>query len=398
MSYSLVSLFTGCGGMDLGFKQAGFDVLWANDFFYDATETYKLNLGNHIHLGDITKVPSSQIPNDFDVLTGGFPCQGFSIANSKRSMSDQRNFLYKELLRVIEDKKPKVFVAENVKGLLSMEDGLVLEMILDDFKKLGYTVDYRVLTASDYGVPQNRERVIIMGNRIGKENLFPEPTHIDSKYQTLFDFDRKPKISVKEAISFLSNVRVRSISFNLNGVEIHNHEARMNVSDVFMKRKYEIDQKEIADYLKQWRVKAGISVKEIDEKLGYLHTAPHWFRKDVYGSVPSAQDWIELKTLLNFDSTYDEQILSFEEKKIEFDQMLRISNWETPSDTITASGPEIHPNKERRLSVRECAILQSFPMDFKFTGSISNMYKQIGNAVPPLLAYHIGMRVKEMLG
>ena len=109
--FKIASLFSGCGGLDLGFIQAGFEVIWANDFFKEAVETYKNNIGDHIVYGDITQIPSDQIPNNFDILLGGFPCQGFSIANSKRSMEDERNFLYKELLRLITDKKPKFFVA-----------------------------------------------------------------------------------------------------------------------------------------------------------------------------------------------------------------------------------------------------------------------------------------------
>ena len=102
--YTVVGLFAGCGGLDLGFINAGFEIIWANDFMKEAVETYKKNIGDHIILGDITKIPSSDIPNDFDILLGGFPCQGFSIANIKRSMKDERNFLYKEMLRVIKDK------------------------------------------------------------------------------------------------------------------------------------------------------------------------------------------------------------------------------------------------------------------------------------------------------
>src|SRR3989339_138470 len=104
--FKVVSLFSGCGGLDLGFINAGFEVIWANDFFPDAVETYKKNISNHIVLGDITKIPSSKIPDKFDILLGGFPCQGFSIANNKRSMEDERNFLYKEMLRIVKDKKP----------------------------------------------------------------------------------------------------------------------------------------------------------------------------------------------------------------------------------------------------------------------------------------------------
>ena len=175
--YNLVSLFSGAGGMDLGFKQAGFNILYANDFNADAVETYKKNISDNVILGDITKISSDELPDNPDVVIGGFPCQGFSIANTKRSMEDKRNFLYLELLRVIKDKQPKIFVAENVKGLLSMGGGKVIEMIINDFEELGYDVDFKLLNATDYGVPQYRERVIIIGNRCNVKNIFPEPTY-----------------------------------------------------------------------------------------------------------------------------------------------------------------------------------------------------------------------------
>jgi DNA (cytosine-5)-methyltransferase 1 len=392
MKLKVASLFSGCGGLDLGFIQAGFEVIWANDFFKDAVETYKLNIGNHIVYGDITKIPSSEIPDDFDVLLGGFPCQGFSVANTKRSMNDERNFLYKELLRLIDDKRPKFFVGENVKGLLSMQKGKVIEMIVNDFKSLGYKVDYKLLKASDFGVPQHRERVVIIGNRLGIENLFPEKTHGESN--DLFTKNISPYISVKDVCGHLEKVRTRDKSFTLNNQKIHNHVARTNVADTFWGRKYKVNQHEICDYLKHWRTKSGWSTKKIDEHFGYAHTAGHWFRKDNNsGSIPNPSDWWELKKILGFDDTFDIAVTKLELKPISFEQSLRINNWDRPSDTITATGPEIHPNKERRMSVRECAIIQTFPNDFVFTGSLGNMYKQIGNAVPVLL----GKRIAEVI-
>ena len=170
----------------------------------------------------------------------------------------------------------------------------------------------------------------------------------------------------------------------------------MNVSDKFWGRKHDVNQFDICDYLKEWRKDSGWSTKRIDEHFGYAHTAGHWFRKDNNsGSIPNPEDWRELKKLLKFDNKYDKQVTELEEKTIVFEQSLRISNWEEPSDTITATGPEIHPNKKRRLSVRECAILQTFPDDFVFHGAIGSMYKQICNAVAVDLAYQIGKLIKK---
>lgn len=175
---TVVSLFAGAGGLDLGFIQAGFDIVWANDFDSDAVETYRANLGEHIVCGDITAMPSCEIPS-CDVLIGGFPCQGFSVANRNRSTSDVRNQLYKEYLRILHAKRPKVFLAENVKGILSLDKGAVIDMIVSDFRDEGYSVQYRLVNAADYGVPQKRMRVIIVGvrNDLAKEFEYPAPTH-----------------------------------------------------------------------------------------------------------------------------------------------------------------------------------------------------------------------------
>ena len=394
--YRVVSLFSGCGGLDLGFINSGFDIVWANDFFKEAVESYKYNIGDHIVHGDITQISNNKIPNDIDVVLGGFPCQGFSVANNKRSMKDERNFLYKELLRVIKDKKPKFFVAENVKGLLSMQKGKVLEMILNDFRLLGYDVDWHLLKASDYGVPQNRERIFIIGNNIGASNKPPKKTHVE--VNDIYDNKLLPHISVKEVVGYLSDVRTRDNHFVLNGKTIYNHTARTNVADKFWGRKFSVRQSDICDYLKYWRNKSDWTTKKIDNHFGYAHTAGHWFRKDNdSGSIPKPNDWWELKKILRFDDKYDKKVTEFVEKEIKFEQSLRINNWELPSDTITATGPEIHPNRERRMSVRECAIIQTFPDDFVFFGSIGNMYKQIGNAVPVLLATHVAKVIKNRL-
>ena len=393
---TVVGLFAGCGGLDLGFKKAGYDILWANDFDPDSVRTYGHNIGNHIHLGDISKVATKDIPSNFDVLLGGFPCQGFSVANTKRSMKDERNFLYLEMLRILKAKKPKFFLAENVKGILSLQKGDVIKMIMNDFSKIGYKCEYRLLRASDYGVPQHRDRVFIMGNRLKKENPFPLKTH--GLHNDLFSGKLKPMVTAKDALDHLKSMRTRDNPFMMHGKKVFNHVARTNVSDKFWGRKHKVNQFDICDYLKKWRSKSGWSTKRVDEHFGYAHTAGHWFRKDNNsGSIPNPEDWWELKKILGFDSKYDRQVTELVEKTIVFEQSLRINNWEEPSDTITATGPEIHPNKKRRMSVRECAILQTFPEEFEFFGALGSMYKQIGNAVPVLLAKKIGLCIKKQL-
>jgi len=387
----IISLFAGAGGMDLGFKNAGFNIVWANDFNIDACITYENNLGKHIVHGDITNIKSEEIPSEVDLVIGGFPCQGFSVANTKRSLKDERNFLYKELLRIVNDKQPKFFVGENVKGILSLDNGKVFEMIKNDFKNIGYNVEAKLLNAADYGVPQIRQRVIMIGNRIGKDIIFPEPTHSQSNY-----------ISTKDVISHLVKIdtveRNTKQTIKLKGKKIYNHIAYTNVLNTFFKRKDGVTQAQICDYLKYWRNKKGISTKKVDEYFGYKHTAGHWFRKDnKSGSIPKPSDWMALKKLLEFDDKYDDFATNLIEKEIVFEQSLRIVNWDKPSDTITASTPEIHINKQRRLSVRECAIIQTFPDDFVFYGSLSSQHRQVGNAVPPLLATKIAEVIKKQL-
>ena len=400
---TVISLFAGAGGMDLGFKKAGYEILWANDFDADSVKTYEKNIGRHIVLGDIKDVASKDLPNNPDVVIGGFPCQGFSINNKKRSMEDERNHLYKEMLRIIKDKKPKYFVAENVKGILSLEKGEVIKLIIKDFEKIGYRVNYKLLTASDYGIPQNRQRVFIIGNKIGKENPYPKITHYNpllkkNQQLDLFDQKLKPYVSAKEAIGHLSKKRISYNPIQHAKKKVHNHIARTNVEDTFWGRKYEVNQHDICDYLKEARNKSEWSTQKIDEYFGYRHTAGHWFRKDnKSGSIPNPEDWWVLKKLLKFDDTYDKAVTTLEEKTITFEQSLRIANWDTPSDTITATGTEIHPNKKRRISVREAAILQTFPDNFVFEGALGSMYKQIGNAVPVDLAKKVAKEIKKNL-
>jgi len=177
---NIVSLFSGCGGLDLGLIKAGHVVIWANDIFPEAVKTYRKNIGNHVDTRDIRSVPSSDIP-DCDVVVGGFPCQGFSVANTKRNVADIRNLLYREMVRVIRDKQPKFFIGENVKGMVSLGGGTVLAKIIKDFSQAGYAVHWQIVNAADYGVAQKRMRLIIFGVRqdlaLSCLAFPPQPTH-----------------------------------------------------------------------------------------------------------------------------------------------------------------------------------------------------------------------------
>lgn len=305
----VVSLFSGAGGLDLGFIMAGHEIIWANDLYGDAVETYKKNIGNHIICEDISKVHSEDIP-DCDIVIGGFPCQGFSVANTKRHVGDERNELYKQLIRIIKAKNPKFFLAENVKGLTNLAKGEVFKMILSDFTALGYRVKYKVLNAADYGVPQTRQRVIIIGvrNDINWEYIYPSPTHSQKG-----DFGLPKWVSVSEALAPIPDPDKPN--------NIPNH--------TYSKYKLNIN--------------------------GYIGH--------------------------------------------------RLLDPDKPAPTVTARGDSKggvvihpHPNGQRRMSCRELATVQSFPMDFEFYGNNSSVYRQIGNAVPPLLGYAVAVVFNQYPG
>ena len=161
--YSHVSLFSGAGGLDIGLEQAGFHTIWANDFAHDACETHKLWSDATVVEGDIGKVDFSTIP-DCDLASFGFPCQGFSLSGP-RKIDDSRNILYRHCVKLVDVKQPKIFIAENVKGLLSLGDGQIKDAIISNFESKGYVVTIDLVNAADYHVPEDRQRVIIVGIR-----------------------------------------------------------------------------------------------------------------------------------------------------------------------------------------------------------------------------------------
>lgn len=196
---TIVSLFSGAGGLDLGLIQAGNRIVWANDVAHDAVETYRRNIGDHIVEGDVRQLDFATVP-EADAIVGGFPCQGFSQANFRRTADDDRNFLYRSFRDLVRIKQPKFFIAENVKGILSMAKGAAVAEIVRDFAEAGYLVEKRLVDMADYGVPQHRMRVIFVGQRrdIAPRVLFrfPEPTHgkgMDRPYVTIREaLDRFP--------------------------------------------------------------------------------------------------------------------------------------------------------------------------------------------------------------
>ena len=305
---NVVSLFSGAGGLDLGFIQAGHRIVWANDLYEDAVKTYRLNLGDHIVLQNICDIASDDIP-DSDIVIGGFPCQGFSVANTGRHEDDERNKLYLEMIRVIKDKSPKFFLAENVKGILSLGKGQVFRNIINDFQSLGYNVEYRLLNAADFGVPQKRLRVVIVGVRsdLHMRFVYPEPTH--SEQESMFC---RKWVSVAEAFDGIPDPDKPN--------KIPNH--------VYSKYKITFN--------------------------GYLGHRPIDANK--------------------------------------------------PAPTVTARGDSRggvvilpHPNGLRRMTCRELATIQSFPLDYQFVGGISSVCRQIGNAVPPMLAKAVAEQFNHLI-
>ena len=195
-------MFSGAGGLDLGMIQAGNKVIWANDIDKDAVATYEENIGKHIICEDIKNIEIEKLP-DADAVVGGFPCQGFSQANLKRALDDDRNKLYRFFYNTIKIKQPKYFIAENVKGILSLGKGEAIKQIVSDFNEAGYITTVNLVNMANYGVPQTRQRVIIVGQRrdLGEKMRFrfPEPTH--SK-----DGTDKPKwVTIREAIGHFPN-------------------------------------------------------------------------------------------------------------------------------------------------------------------------------------------------
>lgn len=371
--YTTIDLFSGCGGLTKGFSMAGFKSIFATDIDENCEKTFTRNFPNTPFLReDITSISKSEVDTLThniapDIIIGGPPCQGFSLANKRRNQlrDDPRNKLFYGFVKFIDWYSPKCFVMENVKGLLSMQDGEVFKTIIDAFThagQCGYNVVYNVLKASDYGVPQTRERVIIIGYRkdLHLNPVFPRPT-------------TPCPITVDEAISDLPPI-----------------EAGEGTSE------QQYPTPPLNDFQRQMRSHSTI----VHNHIAMKHT-PRLIAR--FEAIQPGQD------LLDVWDTHGplKRCSPTEKSTIKFHQNnLRVFG-NQPAPTVAASFQSnfIHPHLNRNFTAREGARLQSFPDDFIFEGMRTKMswekglsqYQQIGNAVPVLLARAIATTISNQL-
>ncbi|MGQ7959902.1 DNA (cytosine-5-)-methyltransferase [Pseudomonas sp. SP16.1] len=370
----VLDIFCGAGGLSYGFEQTGrFVTVGGIDLLQDRIDTFTANHKHAVGIaGDIRKIDPETIEEligGVDVLAGGPPCQGFSSIRPFRNLteSDPRNNLVEHYVLILSHLKPRWFVFENVVGLLTHEKGGKLEAILEAFSEIGYKTSWRVMNAASYGVPQSRERIVIVGNRIGKDFLWPKPSHhyeyrsmagrrhetIHTKMDLFSQEELRPAVTLMDAIGDLPPVE--------SGQEATSY------SSSEPKTEYQSFIRGGALKLTWHRAtKHSPKMLEIIKHAGSsIHDLPP-------GMVTSG-----------FSSCYS---------RLDADR---------PSNTITvnfvhpSSNRCIHPFQNRALTPREGARIQSFPDSFEFKGSAAQIVKQIGNAVPPLLGAVIARSIAE---
>ncbi|MDD4376430.1 MAG: DNA cytosine methyltransferase [Clostridia bacterium] len=360
-AYNCVELFAGSGGMGTGFAKCGFNIIAANDIWESCAKTYVANHPNTNYIvKDICEINGDELlrntnysKNDIDVIIGGPPCQGFSTLG-KRFVDDPRNKLFKEYVRIVNEIKPKFFVMENVSGILSMENGNVLKNIISSFNEIGYEVEYKLLNAAEYGVPQIRERAIFIGTKLKVKIDYPKKTHSLTNEKGL-----KKAISLWDAISDLPQSDTEEVNY------------------------YEKDpQNEYQKLIRNGCVKlTNHKPSSHNEKaikmMSYIPTG-----KSAWDVEDMPED---LKPTSGYGNTY-----------------ARL-NPNDPGMTITrnfsciSSSRCIHPYANRGLTAREAARVQGYPDNYIFIGSKTDIHLQIGNSVPPILGEKIAQTIKEML-
>lgn len=341
--HTFIDLFSGCGGLSLGFEMAGFTSILAIDNWKDALTTYSYNRKNARTLcGDLAvldpvKIKKEYNISDVDIIIGGPPCQGFSVAG-KRIIEDERNKLYKSFVGFVNCFRPRAFVMENVPNILSIGNGVVKDSIIKDFEELGYKVSVQVIMASDYGVPQNRRRAVFVGMADGRNFAFPEPykTKKVTSYDALSDLtegflaDGSP-YPTEPTCDFQHYARKNSIGIYNHDITIHNEKT-----------------------------------------------------KEIIAMVPDGGNYKNLPVELQ------------QTRKVHIAWTRLCST--KPSMTIdTGHRHHFHYKWDRIPTVRESARIQSFPDDFIFRCSKTSQYKQVGNAVPPLMAKAIAQQLSNTL-
>ncbi len=352
--YNIIDLFAGVGGLSFGFsKLPQFNIIAANEIEKDISIAYKLNHPDvnmlNCDVNDLTEAVLKEALNGekIDIVVGGPPCQSYSTLG-KRQMDDRANLFmqYKRILKILQ---PKAFVFENVVGILSMDKGNLFKQVQAEFENLGYNLQYRVLDAVNFGVPQHRERVILVGFKGDNNFMYPEPTHGEGL---------KPYVTLKDAIGDLPVLK--------SGEKKNNY-----ASDA------------TNDFLKFVRKTTTGTVEE--------HSAPkngaHLVR--IMETLKDGQSKDDLPENIRPKSGYGNTYAKLW--------------WEKPSTTITrnfacpSSSRCIHPRDSRAMSIREGARLQSFPDDYKFYGADGMKRLEIGNAVPPLLSMAIANQMLKAL-
>lgn len=348
MKPTVIDLFAGVGGLSLGFEKAGFDVVLANEYDPSIASAYQRNHpSTQMIVGDITHLPLEEIfapyQGKIDVVIGGPPCQGFSLKGQRKTIHDKRNFLFKYYVRVVDLVRPQYFVMENVPNLLTTERGFFKREIEELFKKMGYSLNAGVLNAADYGVPQNRKRAVIIGKRSGDAPALPTP------------MDRRT--SIWDAIE--------DLAFLASGEGTDEQPYRMPPKSAYARR-LRGSCKVLHNHVATKHSKLALErLRMIPPNSGKEMLPKEHLTKSIYSGTWTRmiRDEVSVTITTRFD---------------------------TPS-----SGKFTHPYLDRAITVREAARIQSFPDNFIFTGNKGSQMRQVGNAVPPLLAQAIATVIKD---